>query len=221
MKGLLVEGRIYILNRSSSAPDLDDFSRHRYGTKGSWFEVLKHHSSSGAADTYFFDTQFLADNVAPSKPDAMTVPLPSLLDRLTIAPADLTDGKSRIGNDVTQRREEVTCLLLFGGNYGNMLSARYFVVLSPCEPDSLGAIAHIDIAEYYKTYYTQREPQKSTSFRRIGLCAFDRRQICQESAQHDLSTINSYPCLGQIMTVDIIQSTLSYLKRLDRKLTTL
>lgn len=209
VKGLLFESRIYILNQSPSAPDLEGISQEFLDHQGLPFGKIRQNSSSGAADAHFFDARFLADNVGASSRKAVITPrLSASHDRHTSTHDREVGDQSMVTGHAMSRPEEVACLLLFEGGYGNLLSARYFVVLSACEPVGSGAIVDVGLSEYFicSEYFTDRLRQDSVCFRRIGLCAFDRRQVCQDPAQHQHkpSASKSCTCLGQIVTLDII-----------------
>lgn len=86
VKGLLFEGRIYILNQSPSAPDFEEISEKLLNRRGLPFAKLRQNSSSGAADAHFFDAWFLADNVGPPSRKVFTAPLSVSLYAHTITP---------------------------------------------------------------------------------------------------------------------------------------
>lgn len=82
--------------------------------------------------------------------------------------------------------DEVTCLLMAEGGYSQVLTAQFYLVLR-------------QIAV----------PKHQALFRRIGICSFDRKVICQSSGTHSLSAASSSdhtrcPCLHYITEVQIV-----------------
>lgn len=91
--------------------------------------------------------------------------------------------------------QEVLCLLLAEGGFAGFSKARYFLVLEP--KTKTEQTSFFNWGYFYSKAAT-------TTYRRLGICAFDSRGICPTTVDHSSSAHGDCPCLGVTIVANIV-----------------
>lgn len=91
--------------------------------------------------------------------------------------------------------QEVICLLLAEGGFAGFSKARYFLVLEPK--------TKTEQTSFFSWAYFYRKAA-TTTYRRLGICAFDSRGICPTSVDHSSSAYDDCPCMGKTIVANIV-----------------